>query len=73
MLFWVVVDRLTKATHFLALKITFTTKQLVDLYIKEVVRLHGIPLTIVSNHDTKFSFKFWHGFQTAMHTELCLV
>ena len=67
---WVVVDRLTKATHFFVLKVTFTAEQLADFHITKVVRLHRIPLTIVSNRDTKFAFKFWHGFQTAMGTEL---
>ena len=67
---WVVVDRLTKATHFFAIKVTLTAEQLADLYIKEVVSLHWIPLTVMSNCDTKFSSKFWHGFQTAMGTEL---
>jgi len=53
---WVIVDRLTKVVHFLAIKITFGSKRLADLYIKEMDRLHGIPLNIVSNHDTKFIF-----------------
>jgi len=44
---WVIMDRLTKLAHFLAIKITFTAKQVVDLYIKEVVRPHGIPTSIV--------------------------
>ena len=72
MLVWVIVKRLTKAAHVLAIKVTFTAEQLADLYIKEVVRLHGIPLTIVLDHDTKFVSKFWHGFQTTMGTEICL-
>jgi len=55
----------------LALKITFTAEQLADLYIKEVVRLHEIPLTVVLDRDTKFASKFWHGFETATSTELC--
>jgi len=44
---WVIVDRLTKLAHFLAVKVTFTVEQLADLYIKEIVRLHEIPLSIV--------------------------
>jgi len=52
---WVIVDRLTKSAHFLAMKIVFNAKQLVELYIKEIVRLHGIPLSIVSDRDTKFT------------------
>ena len=67
---WVVVDHLTKATHFLALKVTFIAEQLVDLYIKEMVRLSGIALAIVSDCDTKFAFKFWHDFHTTMGIEL---
>jgi len=68
----VIVDRLIKSAHFLAIKVTFTNEYLVDIYLKEIVRLHGIPLSIASDRDTKFVSKFWHGFQSAMGTELCL-
>ena len=66
---WVIVDRLTKAAHFLAIKTTFTSEQLANLYIKEIVKLHGVLLSIVSDRDTKFVSCFWHGFQRAMGTE----
>ena len=69
---WVIVDRLTKAAHFLPIKATFTSEQLANLYIKEMVRLHGVPLSIVSDRDTKFVSRFWQGFQRAMGTELRL-
>jgi len=52
---WVVVDRLTKSAHFLPLRTTYSVEQLVELYIKEIVRLHGVPLSIVSDRDTKFA------------------
>jgi len=65
---WVIVDRLTKSAHFLAIKVIFTVEQLAELYLKEVVRLHGISLFIVSHQDTKFVSKFWHGLQSAMGT-----
>jgi len=55
---WVVVDGLTKSAHFLAIKTVFNAEQLADLYLKEIVRLHGIPLSIVSDRDTKFVSKF---------------
>jgi len=42
------------------------------MYIAEIVRLHGVPLTIVSDRDTKFTSKFWQGFQSAMGTQLNL-
>jgi len=69
---WVIVDRLTKAAHFLAIKTTFNAEQLAKLYIKEIVRLHGVPLSIVSDRDTKFASKFWQGYQSAMGTQLNL-
>jgi len=55
---WVVVDRLTKTNHFLPLKTTYTLEQLANLYIKEIVRLHGIPLSIMSDCGSKFISKF---------------
>jgi len=68
---WVIVDRLTKSAHFLGMKTIFNAEQLPDLYIKEIVPLHGILLLIVSDGDTKFSSKFWQEFQSTMGTELC--
>jgi len=67
---WVIVDRLSKSAHFLAIKTTFNVEQLADLYIREIVRLHGIPLSIISEQDTKFASRFWQGFQTPMGTEV---
>jgi len=49
---WVVVDRLAKSAHFLPLKATYSAEQLDKLYIKEIVRLHGVPISIVSYRDT---------------------
>ena len=69
---WVIVDRLTKSAHFLVMKATFNVEQLTELYIIEIVQLHGVPLSIVSNRDTKLASKFWGWFQSAMGTELNL-
>jgi len=69
---WVIIDRLTKAAHFLAIKATFTSVELANLYIKEIVRSHGVPLSFVSDHDTKFVSRFWHCFQRVMGTKLRL-
>ena len=66
------MDRLTKLAHFLAVKTIFNAEQLRDLYLKEIVQLHGIPLSIVLDRDTRFVFKFWQGFQSIMGTKLCI-
>jgi len=55
---WVIGERLTKSAQFIAIKVTCTAEQLADLDIKEVVRLHGIPLSIMSDRDTNIVSKF---------------
>ena len=54
----VVVDKLTKAAHFISLKTTHKAADVVDIFMKEVARLHVIPKTIVSNRDSKFTSNF---------------
>ena len=44
---WVIVDRLKKLTHFLAVRMTFTLEEFCRLYVREIVRLHGVPVSIV--------------------------
>jgi hypothetical protein len=51
----VVVDKLTKAAHFVHVKTTHTTTNIAEIFMKEIVRLHGIPRTIISDRDTKFT------------------
>jgi hypothetical protein len=51
---WVVVDRLTKSAHFIPMKTTNSASELVPLYMKEAIRLHGVPKSIVSDWDSKF-------------------
>ncbi|KAL5545990.1 hypothetical protein UlMin_005677 [Ulmus minor] len=56
---WVVIDRLTKSAHFIPIRTTFSLEQLADLYVREIVRLHGVPKSIVSDRDARFTSKFW--------------
>ena len=69
---WVIVDRLTKSAHFLAVKTTYKASHLARLFIAEIVRLHGVPSSIVSDRDPKFTSRFWRAFQQAMGTNLRL-
>ena len=69
---WVIVDRLTKSAHFLAVRMTFTLKRFYRLYIGEIVRLHGVPVFIVSDRDSRFTTHFWKSFQNAMGTRLTM-
>ena len=55
---WVIVDRLKKSAHFLAMRMTFTLERFCRLYIREVVRLHGVPVSIVSDKDPRFTTHF---------------
>ncbi|KAL4030754.1 hypothetical protein IC575_009005 [Cucumis melo] len=67
---WVVMDRLTKSAHFVPGKSTYTASKWAQLYMSEIVRLHGVPVSIVSDRDARFTSKFWKGLQTAMGTRL---
>ena len=69
---WVIIDRLTKSAHFLPMKETFSMERLAQLYVDEVVSLHGVPLSIVSDRDSRFTSHFWTSFQKAMGTRLNL-
>ena len=63
---WVIVDRLTKSAHFLPIRTTFTLDKLAALYVKEFVRLHGVPVSIVLDRDTRFTSKFWKSLKNAL-------
>ena len=52
---WVIVDRLTNSAHFLAVQMTFTMERFFWLYIRQIVRLHGVPVSIVSDRDMRFT------------------
>ena len=69
---WVIVDRLTKSAHFLAVRMTFTLEEFYRLYIREIVRLHGVPVSIISYRDPRFTAQFWKSFQKAMGTQLSM-
>nr|KYP61433.1 Retrotransposable element Tf2 [Cajanus cajan] len=56
---WVIVDRLTKCAHFLPVNIKWSLEKLTQLYMREIVRLHGVPSSIISDRDPRFTSRFW--------------
>ena len=46
---WVIVDRLTKSAHFIPVRVTHTAEQLANIYLREIVQLHGVPISIISD------------------------
>lgn len=69
---WVIVDRLTKSAHFLPIGIRYNLDQLAKLYVKEIISRHGVPVSIVSDRDPRFTSNFWRSLQEQMGTQLRL-
>jgi len=67
-----VVDRLTKSAHFIPINITFPVAQLADIYVRDIVKLHGVPSSIVSDRDPRFTSRFWKSLQEALGSKLRL-
>ncbi|GKD59108.1 putative reverse transcriptase domain-containing protein [Tanacetum coccineum] len=66
----VIVDRLTKSAHFIPIRATDSMKTLTRLYIKEIVSRHGVPISIILDHDSHFTSRFWQSLQNALGTQL---
>ena len=67
---WVIVDRLTKSAHFLPFRVGVSSDRLASLYLEQIVRLHGVPVSIVSDRDTRFVSQFWKSLHKALGTKL---
>ena len=52
---FVVIDKLSKETHFIPMKSTYKAMNIADIFLKEIFRLHGIPKVIISDRDVKFT------------------
>jgi len=66
----VVVDKLSKAAHFIPIKSTYKVVNIADVFMKEVFRLHGIPKVIISDRDVKFTGNFWKNLFQGLNTKL---
>jgi hypothetical protein len=67
---WVIVDRLTKVAHFIQVKTTYTRARLAELYIPQIVCLHGVPKKIVSDRGTQFMYQFQQKLHESMDMKL---
>ncbi|GKD38170.1 putative reverse transcriptase domain-containing protein [Tanacetum coccineum] len=67
---WVIVDRLTKSAHFLPMREDDPLEKLTRQYLKEVVSRHGVPVSIIFDHDGKFTSHFWQSLHKALGTRL---
>lgn len=67
----VVVDMLTKVSHLIPVKTTYSASDIARIFVKEIFRLHGLPKRIISDRDAKFTSKFWTSLFQAIGTQLC--
>nr|GEW66347.1 putative reverse transcriptase domain-containing protein [Tanacetum cinerariifolium] len=67
---WVIVYRLTKSAHFLPVKTMDSMEKLTQLYLKEIVCRHRVPMLIISDRDSNFTSRFWLSLQGALGTQL---
>jgi hypothetical protein len=66
---WVIVDRLTKVAHFIPVKTTHSGARLAELYMSQIVCLHGVPKRIVFDRGTQFTSHFWEKLDESMDTK----
>ncbi|KAJ9566778.1 hypothetical protein OSB04_002744 [Centaurea solstitialis] len=69
---WVIVDRFTKSAHFLPIREDYKMVKLAKVYIKEIVSRHGVPISIISDRDSRFTSRFWKSLHRALGTQINL-
>ncbi|GJX57563.1 putative reverse transcriptase domain-containing protein [Tanacetum coccineum] len=67
---WVVMDRLTKSAYFLPMREDYKMERLARIYLNKIVARHGVPISIISDHDSRFTSRFWQSMQEALGTRL---
>ena len=69
---WVVVDRLTKSAHFITIHEKFSPQNLAEIFMNHIVSLHGVPVSIISDRDPRFTSRFWKGLMKELGVKLNL-
>ncbi|GJZ38548.1 putative reverse transcriptase domain-containing protein [Tanacetum coccineum] len=67
---WVIMDRLTKSAHFLPMREDYKMDRLARLYLNKIVATHDLPISIISDHNSQFTMRFWQSMQEALGTRL---
>ncbi|GJU94381.1 putative reverse transcriptase domain-containing protein [Tanacetum coccineum] len=67
---WVIMDRLTKSAYFLPIQEDFKMDRLARLYLNEIIARHEMPISIISDRDSRFTSRFWQSMQKALGTKL---
>ena len=67
---WVIVDRLTKSAHFIPVREKYSLNKLAELFLLKMVKYHGVPVSIISDRDPRFTSTFWKAFQEAIGADL---
>nr|GEX22094.1 putative reverse transcriptase domain-containing protein [Tanacetum cinerariifolium] len=67
---WVIVDRLTKSAYFLPMREDYKINRLARLYLNKIVARHGVPISIISDRDSRFTSRFWQSMQEALGSRL---
>jgi hypothetical protein len=66
----VVIDKLSKSSHFIPVRSTFKDINIDKIFMKEIFRLHGIPKMVISDRDVKFTSSFWKELFAGINTNL---
>ncbi len=69
----VMVDRLNKVSHFIPVKTTYSISEVTQVFIKEIMRFHGVPNKIVSDRDAKFTSKIWNKLFETLGTKFAFI
>jgi hypothetical protein len=67
---WVIIDRLTKIAHFLLVHTSYSAKKYAEAYLDQIIHLHGVPKTIISDRGSQFVARFWEQLQASLGTKL---
>ena len=66
----VIIDRLTKTAHFIPVHTSYSVKKYIEIYLDQIICLHGVPKTIVSDRGSQFVARFWEQLQASLGTKL---